>query len=87
VVAGFATMLSAQAQAASTAHAESATITGAGSTITASRVPIQTSTGVTYYDLKTTITINATTGVPTAKTTATPSPTLTIGNFQAGTYV
>ena len=70
-----------------TIYAQDATITGAGDTVTTSRIPVQTSTGsIIYYDVTTVYGVTSKGVLSILSTTIKPSPNLIISNFQPGTY-
>jgi hypothetical protein len=77
--------LSGAARAQSTIFAQDSTLTASGPTIIASRVPVQTGSKISYWDI--TMTIAVVNGVPSATTTkSVVSPLLLTDHFQAGNY-
>lgn len=83
--------LGAQAGNAQTVSAQGASISAAGNTIVAARVPVQVGTGaVKYFDVKITLTGTATGSTPTGVTvsgSSSPSATINTSGFSAGKYV
>ena len=70
-----------------TIYVEDATITGAGDTVTTSRIPVQTSTGsIIYYDVTTVYGVTSKGVLSVLSNTIAQSPNLIISNFQPGTY-
>ena len=70
-----------------TVYAGSATITGSGDVVTATRIPVQAADGsILYYDVTTTFGVTAAGALSVTSTTIQPSANLIISNFQAGTY-
>jgi hypothetical protein len=70
-----------------TIYTEDATITGAGDVVTATRIPVQTSTGsILYYDVTTTFGVTSAGALSVLSTTIAPAASPIISNFQAGTY-
>jgi hypothetical protein len=71
-----------------TIYAQDATITAAGDTVTATRIPVQTSSGsILYYDVTAIYGITSVGALSVVSTTIKPSVSPIISNFQAGTYV
>lgn len=83
--------LGAQAGNAQTVSAQGASISAAGNTIVATRVPVQVGTGaVKYFDVKITLTGTAAGSTPTGVTvtgSSSPSATTNTGGFSAGKYI
>ena len=79
--------IAAQAQ---TVSAQSASISGAGSTIVATRVPVQIGSGApSYFDVTITLTAGGAGGTATGISvsgSSAPSQNIQTANFQAGTY-
>ncbi len=71
-----------------TIYAQDATITASGDTVTATRIPVQTSSGlILYYDVTTVYGITSNGTLSVLSTTINPSISPIISSFQAGTYV
>jgi hypothetical protein len=69
-------------------YAEDSAITGAGDTVTTSRIPVQTSTGsIIYYDVTTVYRATSAGFLSVLSTTIRPSSNLIFSNFQPGTYI
>jgi hypothetical protein len=78
----------ASAAATPTIYAQEAAITASGDTVTATRIPIQTSSGnFLYYDVSTIYGITSAGALSVVSTTITPSASPLVSNFQTGTYV
>jgi hypothetical protein len=88
VLIGLSTCAAGSALAATpTIYAQDATITGSGDVVTATRIPVQTSTGsILYYDVTTTFGVTSAGALSVLSTTISPSASPIISNFQAGTY-
>jgi hypothetical protein len=66
-------------------YAQDATVSANAATVSGQYLPVVTSSGTSYYNFTTTITVGAS-GVPTATTVFSASPTLLFVSLQAGTY-
>ncbi len=71
---------------AQSVYLQDSTIIGTNSTLTATRVPIVTSSGIVYQDLTISLAVGSNGNLKVSKTTAILSPTPDVGNFVAGAY-
>lgn len=80
----------AQSTAAPYAEFQYSTLTGSGNTITATQVPVVTSTGVTVYEnlsLQFNVDANGNLSIATGYPQIVPAPALLASGFLAGTYI